>query len=127
MYTTARVAYIVDRADFVGAPVVEDAALLRATDDAEIVHDVLEDSDEPMPEMPRGPEHTMAIPRKPRPVEKDPRLSGDEIDVVRRRIKAFIQRSIDTNGGNINPDSLRGYLCDLKAEMLGSGSENARY
>lgn len=42
MYKTSNAEYIVDRGDYIGAAQQEDTALLKATDDAEIIQDVLD-------------------------------------------------------------------------------------
>lgn len=123
IYAAARADYIIDRGDFVGAPAQEDLSVLNATDDAEIVNDVLDDDDEV---------EVARIPRKPRPASSPASasvgnvLSSQEIMSIRSRISSFLKESIDSNGGSINPESLRAYLSDLKADLLASFSEKLR-
>eukprot|EP00177_Eucheuma_denticulatum_P005325 GFKZ01009679.1.p1 GENE.GFKZ01009679.1~~GFKZ01009679.1.p1 ORF type:complete len:400 (+),score=32.87 GFKZ01009679.1:117-1202(+) len=119
IYDRARASYIIDRADFVGAPPDDDSVLLNATNDAEIVKDVLEGRVKSSPD----PLDTIRVPRKPLPgsiVKDGGKVSPQEIRNIRARIQRFLEASIKSNGGSLNPESIRAYLCDLKEDLLKS-------
>lgn len=129
LYEAARASYIVDRGDFLGAPAQEDLTVLNATDDAEIVNDVLDEAFLPdegdaveVARIPRKP--LVAAPAGAASVGNV--LSSQEIMSIRSRISSFLKESIDSNGGNINAESLRAYLSDLKADLMASFSEKLR-
>lgn len=126
MYQRARAAYIIDRGDFVGAPLQDDLALLNATDDAEILQDILEEPDSNHQKT--SPPDIVAvdtepIPRKPLPgsiVMHGGSVTAEEVKMIRRRIKMFLEESINSDGRSLNPENIRTYLCDLKADLLRS-------
>lgn len=144
LYQHSRAAYIIDRGDFIDAPPQDDLALLNATDDAEILQDLLEERDSPgSPDSPDSPDSregdkeppdvVMAdiepIPRKPLPGSVNMQggtVSPEEVKSIRRRIQLFLEESIQSNGGSLNPESIRAYLCDLKADLLSSLQEPLR-
>ncbi|CDF39710.1 unnamed protein product [Chondrus crispus] len=132
LYDTAGASYIIDRGDFIGAPAQEDTSILNATNDEEILQDVI-DGDWRLSRK-RNRDDVMEsepIPRKPAAASSSASpvgnlLSTEEISDIRSRISYFLKETIESNGGSINPDSLRGYLSDLKADLLLSLSEKLK-
>lgn len=142
LYKNTKVAYLVDRADFVGASEQEDPNLLQATDDAEILNDVIEDENEKQKKklIPMFFDEER-IPRKPLPpkaqdpISANPAADSMEVDnigqklseeqrlSIRTRINDFLRHSIETNGGNLDKVSMEGYLADLYADCLNSFTE----
>lgn len=125
IYDAAKMLFIVDRSDLVGGPEQDDSSLLKATDDAEIIQDVLDaDEDEPSVKRRKAEER---IPRKPLAEKSegvggvsDGKCSVAEVIMIRRRINDFLRESIQSHSGGdkLNPDSVLSYLADLKKDML---------
>lgn len=131
LYREAKALYIVDRSDFVSPVETDDAALLVPTDDTEVVRDVLDEEEADRRRVAR--EKAMLaktrIPRKQttQPVNKrDPvddvtsRLAVDSVSAIRKRINTFLRESIESNGGQLNRDSVIAYMTDLKADLVAS-------
>lgn len=131
LYKVAKALYIVDHTDFVGVPAPDDSLVLHKTDDESIVNDVLEaeEAERRNEARKKAMFDRERIPRKPLPQQNNgitENVTPTEVIAIRRRIKDFLKKNIESDGGNLDRESVLEYLQDLKSDMMNSFQQNLR-